>query len=201
MAIIAAVAPLLAAAAPAIGTAGAAISAGGAVLGGIAAGNAASYRAKVAENNAQIERQKATYALQAGGVKAQEAGLKSAEAQAEVKTALAANNVDVNSGSALDVEAGTRQKGELDQETIANNAELQAYGYQVTATADEAQAGLDKATAEQAPIGAAIGATGSLLSNSSAIGFKWLGAPSGSSESGPTGIGSDYAASARNGVF
>lgn len=190
MAIIAAALPALAAAgsavaaaAPALGTIGTVVSAGGAVLGGIAAGNAANYQAKVAENNAQIASQNADYAREVGGTKAEQAGLRAAEQGGAVKTALAANNVDVNSGSALDVEAGTAQKGVLDEETTVNNAELTAYGYTGQETGFEAQAGLDKAQAEQAPIGAAIGATGSFLSNSSAVAGigKWIGGAGGSS--------------------
>ena len=164
----------LSANAGALGAAGSAVSAGGAVLGGIAQGEAASYQAKVAENNAQIAKQNATYALQAGEAKQQQAGLKDAEEGGAIKTAFAANNVDVNTGSAKDVEAAQSERGNLDQETIANNAELQAYGYHTQETGFEAQAGLDRATAAEAPIGAAIGATGSLLSGASAIGFKGL---------------------------
>ena len=187
---------ILAAAAPLLGAVGSVVSAGGAVLGGIAAGNAASYQAQVAENNAQIARQNATYALQAGNAKQEQAGLKAAEEGGMVKASLAANNVDVNSGSALGVETATREKGALDQETIQNNAELQAYGYHTQETGFEAQAELDKATAAEAPIGAAIGATGSLLSNASAVGGigKWIGGLGGASASGNPGIGSDYVA-------
>ncbi len=178
---------ILAAAAPVLGAIGGVVSAGGAVLGGIAQGNAASYQAQVAQNNAQIAQQNATYAEQAGAAKQQQAGLQSAEQVGAVKTALAANNVDVNSGSALDAQTGEREKGAMSQETIANNAALQAYGYRSQATGFEAQAGFDQATAAEAPIGAAIGATGSLFSNASSLGFKWtnggFGNPSSSTAS------------------
>lgn len=168
----------LAAAAPFLGIAGAAVSAGGSLLGGIAAGNAASYQAQVAENNAKIAQQNATYALQAGEAKQEQTGLRAAEEGGAIKTALAANNTDVNTGSALDVEQGQREKGQLERETVANNAELQAYGYRSQATGFEAQAGLDEATASEAPIGGALNAAGGLLSSSSAIGFKWGGGSS-----------------------
>ena len=191
---------ILAAAAPVLGLIGTAVSAGGSVLGGIAAGNAASYQAQVAQNNAQIAKQNANYALQAGQAKQEQAGLKAAEEGGMVKTALAANNVDVNTGSAKDVESGTREKGQLDQETIANNAELQAYGYQTQATGFEAQAGLDQATAAEAPIGAAIGATGSMLSGASAIGFKGLNWTGAAAPAANGAIGSDYVASGGVGI-
>ncbi len=158
----------------AIGAVGAGISAGGSILGGLATANAASYQAQVARNNAQIAQQNAVYSLEAGNAKSQLAGLQGAEQVGEVKTAEAANNVDVNTGSALDTQVGERQKSALSQYTIANNAQLQAYGYRAAATGFQSQAALDEATAAEAPLGADIGAAGTLLENASAIGFKGL---------------------------
>ena len=168
--------------------AGTAISAAGTVFGGIATSNAASYQAQVAENNAKIAQQNATYSLQAGEAKQQQEGLKAAEEGGAVKTALAANNTDVNSGSALDVESGAREKGTLSQYTIENNASLQAYGYRSQAVGFQAEAGLDEAKAAEAPIGAGLAAGGSLLSNASSIGWKW-GGGGGSASPNPWAVG------------
>jgi hypothetical protein len=164
-----------------LGVIGAGISAAGTVFGGIAQGESASYQAQVAANNAQIARQNATYAEQVGNTKQQQAGLKAAEEGGAVKTALAANNVDVNTGSAVDVEAGTRQKGVMNQYLIQSDAELQAYGYRTQATGFDAQAALDKSTATSDEIGGALGAAGGLLSSASSIGPKW---GTGSSDTG-----------------
>ena len=170
----------------------------------VASSEAASYQAAVAQNNAQIAQQNAIYAKQAGAAKTEQAGLQSAEQVGAVKTSLAANNVDVNTGSALDVETGTREKGVLNEYTIENNADLQAYGYRGQASNFEAQAGLDKATATDDLVGGALNTAGSLLSNASSVGtkygtgiFNWTG---GGASNSNGGIGSDYAASARNGV-
>ena len=186
----------LAAAGPLLGEIGAGVSAVSTVFGGIAQANAASYQAQVAENNAQIARQNATYALQAGTTKQQQAALRAAEEGGAVKTALAANNVDVNTGSAVDVEAGTRTKGAMNQSIIANDAELQAYGYRSQATGFEAQAGLDRATAAEAPIGAVLSAGGGLLSNYAAVGPNWSGGLGSSLSPGqttsPIGVGGAY---------
>ncbi len=157
------------------------------MAGGIAQGNAASYNAAVARNNAQIARQNATYSEQAGNAKQEQAGLQAAEQVGAAKTALAANNVDVNTGSALDVTTGTKEEGTLNQYTIQNNEELQAYGYRSQATGFEAQAGLDQAEAGYDPIAGAISGAGSLLSSSKAIG-GWGG--SGFTASGGTGVSS-----------
>jgi hypothetical protein len=176
MAILAAVPAFLAANAAAVSAASAGVTAASALYGGIAQSQAASYQAKVAENNAQIARQNAQYSIEAGDEKAQQAGLRAAEEGGAIKTSLAANNVDVNTGSAVDVEAATKEKGRLNELMTAEDAELAAYGYKSTATSEEAQAGLDTATAENAIPGAAIGAVGNALSSASSLGFKWTGA-------------------------
>ena len=165
-------APLIAAA-PLIGLIGAGVGAAGTVLGGIAQGNAASYQAQVAQNNATIEQNNAKYAVQAGQARAQATSLKNAAAGGAVKAAQAASGIDVNTGSAVDVQKTQRELGQLDTETVLNNSELQAYGYRSAATSYSATAGLEETEAAQAPIGAAIGATGNLLSNASSLGLNW----------------------------
>lgn len=165
----------------AAGVIGAGVSAVGAVEQGQATANAANYQAQVAANNATIAQQNAAYATAAGIEQAGATSLKGAANLGRVKTSQAANNVDVNSGSALNVQTSAREQEKLDTETVLNNAELQAYGYRAQATGFTAQSGLEQLTAAQAPIGADIGAAGSLLSNASGLGFKWsgVGAPPG----------------------
>ena len=164
------------------GIVGAGVSAVGAVEQGQATSNAANYSAQVARNNALIAQQNASYATAAGVEQADIASRKGAAIGGKIKAAQAANNIDVNTGSALGVQAGQRETSKLDTETVLNNAELQAYGYRTQATGYTAQAGLYSAEAAQAPIGAAIGATGSLLSNASSLGMKWT-------QANPTGGG------------
>lgn len=124
------------------------------------------YSSQVAENNATIERQNADYARQAGQEQAAITSMKGASQLAKVKTGIAANNVDVNSGSASQVIAGERMTNELNTETVLNNADLTAYGYTTQAQNEEAQAGQDEA-------GGILGAAGDLLSNASSVGLKW----------------------------
>ena len=167
-------APLVAAA-PLLGLIGGGVSAGGAVLGGIAQGNASSYQAAVARNNAITANQNATYAEEAGYAQADATARKGAAESGKIKTAQAANNIDVNTGSASRVQAGQRETNVLNTETVLNNAELSAYGYRTQATGFTAQAGLEQQEAEEAPIGGALNATGDLLSSASSVGFKYGG--------------------------
>jgi len=159
-----------------IGIIGALTSAVGTGAGALAQGQSANYQAQVASNNAIIANQNATHAEQAGEEQAQEQSIKGAAAGGRIKAAQGANGVDVNSGSAVDVQASEREENKLDTENVFNNAQLQAYGYRTQSTSYEAQAGLDTMAAEDAPIEGALGATGGLLSNASSIGFKWAGA-------------------------
>ena len=162
----------LAAAAPILGLVGAGASA----FGSIEAGN---YSGEVASNNATIATQNAEYAREAGQEQAAITSRKGAAQGAAIKTGLAANGVDVNTGSAVGVEAGERETSNLDAETVLNNAELTAYGYTTQASNFNAQA-------QQDVIGGDIGAAGSLLSNASSIGMKWSSG-NGAGVSGNTG--------------
>lgn len=164
---------------------GAVTSAVGTVATGFATAANANYQSQVASNNATIAQNNAKYAMEAGQVKAEPASLKAAQQGGAVKASQAANGVDVNSGSAVDVQTSERERGNLDTQTTLANADLQAYGYRTQATNYEAQSQLDNAQAEQAPIGAALSATGGLLSSASSTGFKWGGGSSGSFQQGP----------------
>jgi hypothetical protein len=155
--------------------AGAGATAYGQVYSGMATGDAASYQAEVARNNSLIAQQNAKYASEAGQAQAAATSLKGAAKAGKIKTAQAANNVDVNTGSAVDVRASEREAGVLDTATVLSNAELEAYGYRSKATGYTAESGLPTTQAGEAPIGAGIGATGSLLSGASAVGFKFGG--------------------------
>ncbi len=156
-----------------LGAVGAGVSAVGSIEGGIAQGQSANYQAQVARNNAIIAEQNSVHAEQAGEEQAQEQSLKSAAMGGRIKAGQAANGVDVNSGSAVDVQTSDREEGKLDTENVFNNAQLQAYGYRTQATNYEATAGLDQTAADEAPIEGVLGATGGLLSNASSLGFKW----------------------------
>lgn len=155
------------------GLAGAAASAGGAVLGGQATAESASYQAEVALNNQKIANANARYATAAGLTQAANQSQQGADQVADIKVAQAANGIDVNSGSNLQVQKSARMDNQVNAETTLNNAQLKAYGYRTDASNFGAQAGLDTMEAEQAPIGADIGAAGGLLSGASGVAAKW----------------------------
>ena len=152
---------------------GTVLSAVGTVASGIAQSNAASYRAAVDRNNAVTAQQNATYAREAGAVQEQIAGRKAAAQLGAVRSGIAANNVDVNTGSALDVQKGEREAGALSEETVAHNALLQAYGYETQATGFQAEAGLQEGQAGAAVPGSLLAAGGKLATDYSLLPNKF----------------------------
>lgn len=174
----------LAAAAPLLTAVSAGVGAIGAISSATAASNNANFQAQVASNNAIAARNNATYALKAGEAKTQAVGLRAAQQGGAIKAAQAANGVDVNSGSAVDVQTSAREQGDLDEATTEHNAALQAYGYRTQATNFDAQAQLDKSAASSDLTGGFLNAGAGLLSSASSISTKWPGYFGGSDSSG-----------------
>ena len=168
--------PLIAAL-PAIGAvaglAGTAVSVAGAMQAGEAQAANARYQAQVARNNAQIAQQNAAWTMQSGETSAATQGAKGKAAIGELLAAQGSNNVDVNSGSSADVRTSAQALADLDTKTIMSNASRTAFGYQVAASSDNAQAGLYTQEANQAESAAPINALGSFLSGISSVGSNW----------------------------
>jgi hypothetical protein len=175
----------IAAAAPFLALAGAGVSAVGTISGGIASQNASNYQAAVANNNAIVAKQNATRAEQAGEAAAENESRKGAAELAKVKTAQAASGIDVNTGSAVDVQAGERETNQLNTETVFQNDLLKAYGYRVNAENFQSEAALDTAKADEAVPASVLAAGGGLLSSAASVGGKWGGALGGSAGSSP----------------
>lgn len=141
---------------------GASAGAAGKLLGGIASGDAAHYQAVVAANNAQIARQNASYSAGATAAQTEGEGLKVRQQESGARAALAANGLDVNTGSPAAVQESNRTLGNLDVATVANRGARQVYGYQAEATSDTAQARLDQAQVIPDYAGGVLGAAGSI---------------------------------------
>jgi hypothetical protein len=147
------------------------MSALGAITGANATAANASYQAQVAKNNATIADQNAVYATQAGVANTTAAGLKAASQYGRLRAAQAANGVDINSASAVDVDVTQREMGNLDTNNVMQNAMMQAYGYRTQAASYTASSQLDQAEADQAPVQGALGALGDALGTAP----KWAG--------------------------
>lgn len=131
------------------------------------------YQSQVAANNARIAQQDATLEIQAGETAAFNRGMKTRAQVGQEKAAQGAAGIDVNTGSAVDVRAGTEELGMLDALTIRSDAAKRAYARQVEATSDTAQAKLLEQQSQQEEDAGALGAAATLLSGASSVGEKW----------------------------
>lgn len=136
---------------------------------GIAGSQAASYQAQVAKNNSIIAKQNATYSAEAGSAQTEEQGLKSASKSGLVRAAFASNGLDVNTGSAADVQTSQRELGYLDTATTASNAALQTYGYNTQSQNYKAQEELENQEAIDAPIEGLLNGASKLSEN-----YQWM---------------------------
>lgn len=144
--------------------AGTAIAGVGAIEQGNAASQAAAYNAQVAANNAKIATQDARFASQEGEANAAAKEMQNRKAIGAIKAGQAANGIDVNSGSAVDVRSSAAELGELDAINIRSNAARQAYGHQTQAAGDTGQSQLDRSESSNDAIGGDIRGGGTLLS-------------------------------------
>jgi hypothetical protein len=118
----------------------------GAMQSATASAMSSNYQAIVAANNAILANEAADRTLQSGAIAAQNTSMKSAANVGSIKAAQGASGIDVNSGSALNVQSSAREMGQLATETTMNNAQERAWGYRVQASNDVAQAEMDQMT-------------------------------------------------------
>ena len=103
----------------------------------------------------------------AAAANTEQVGLKERQQQASARAAIAANGLDVNTGSPADVQTSNREIGTLNQETASNNGALQVYGYQSQATSFQAQSIMDSSEVGSDIAGGVLKGGSSFLSNPS----------------------------------
>ncbi len=153
---------------------------------GQSAANAAGFQASVARNQAIVDQnnaiaaeQNADYAGKVGLANATRESMKGAAKSARIKAAYAANNIDPNTGSAVDVRESQAEINKLDAENVLSDAELRAYGYRSDAANFRNKSALSKASGgmydragSDALTGSYFKAGGTLLAGLSSYG-KW----------------------------
>ncbi|MDA8231568.1 MAG: hypothetical protein M0006_09540 [Magnetospirillum sp.] len=102
----------------------------------------ANYQQAVARNNQIVADQNAQYALEQGQAQEQAQRAKTAAMIGAQRAQLAADGIDLGSGSALNLQMGTAETGELDALNIRSDAARQAYADQAQGMDSGAQAGL-----------------------------------------------------------
>ncbi len=123
---------------------------------------------------AQIARQNAEYSIKVGEDQAYRYGLKAKQEEGKIVARQGAGGLDVNSGSNAEVQKSQKYVTDLDMATIRNNASRRAYGYEVEAATDTAQAGAYSSAARNAKTAGAFDVASSLVSTASSVSDKWL---------------------------
>lgn len=147
------------------------VGAGLAVVGGVqqarAAKAAGEAQAQADEANAKIGQLQAEQARQIGNMEEERQMRRVRAAVASQRAAQAANGLDVNSGTALDLQAETAGFGTADALNLRSNAIRQAWGFEVGAVNDLNSASAARAAGRNS-------ATGTMLTTA-ANAFSFVG--------------------------
>jgi len=131
------------------------------------------YQAGLAALNARIAEQNSNYAIETGELQAAKYGL-GAKAQAgQVRAGLAASGLDVNTGSAKEVQTSQHTVSMMDMDTIRRNAAKTAYDYRVEGMKDTLQMGMYDQAAQNAKAAGGINALSSLIGAAGSVASKW----------------------------
>lgn len=149
-----------------------ALSAYGAYQGASAQKVAAKSQAKMAENNAVMAGWQAEDALARGDAAVAQQTRQNDALQGRQRASLAANGVDLSSGSAANLLEDAQVFGQMDIDNIRNNAMRSAWGFRASQQNDFASASMARAQASQ--INPALSAATSLLGSASQLSSSWL---------------------------
>lgn len=159
--------------APALPVLGAIAGVAGAGIDAFGKYQSGQYAGQVAENNAHVAGQNAEYATEAGTADAGTQSLKGAVKSAGIKNAIAADGIDVNTGSAPKVLASQAEANQLDIETILHNSDLTAYGYRTQQSDLTDEAKQDRAGGVLGAIGSGLKGVSTLVDKAPSLPLKW----------------------------
>jgi len=146
----------------------------GSLFGGAAKADAYKYQSSMAWQNAAIAKQNQKYALDIGEQQAEKAGIAGAAQAGQIKAAQGASGVDVNYGSAKEVQTSQHLVSQMDLNTIRERAAKTAYDFSVQAVNYESQAkGYNKA-ASNARTESVLGAVSSFIGSAGSVASKWM---------------------------
>lgn len=144
------------------------------LAGGNAKAESYKYQSSMAMYNAAIAKQNQKYALDIGEQQAEKAGIAGAAQAGQIKAAQGASGVDVNFGSAKEVQTSQHLVSQMDLNTIRERAAKTAYDFSVQAVNYENQAkGYNKA-ASNARTEGILGAVSSFIGAAGSVSSKWM---------------------------
>ena len=135
----------------------------GSVMGADAKSQAYKYQSSMAWYNAAIAKQNQKYAFDVGEQQAERQGIAGAAQAGQIKAAQGASGVDVNTGSAKQVQDSQHLVSQMDLNTIREKAAKTAYDFSVRAVNYENQAKGYDIAAKNAQTEGKIGMVSSLI--------------------------------------
>jgi hypothetical protein len=132
------------------------------------------YQAAVARNNKILSERAARDAIARGEIAETVSRSQTAQLIGAQRAQQAAQGIEVDTGSALDVITDTAGLGELDALTIRSNAEREAADFLAQGSNFEASARLAEARGQTAGTAAGIGSVGTLLTGATSVAEKWF---------------------------
>ncbi len=154
--------------------AGTGIKAFGDWFSGQAQSNQFQYQAGVAAANAQLARQDAIYETRMGEVKAQQVGMRGRAEVGRTRVGYGAGNISTATGSPANVLRSETALTQADEATTRANAAKRAYGYNVAAAEDTAQAGMYRTAADTAVTASYINMASTIVGGAGNVSDKWL---------------------------
>ncbi|OPA84276.1 hypothetical protein BFW86_24340 [Pseudomonas fluorescens] len=118
------------------------------------------FQSAMLTQNAKYKQQTADETINAGNTSADWQRVRAGQAVGTQRSVQAANGIDVNSGSAAQLQDDTAMLGELDALTIQNNAARQAFGYREQAKQDFLNANQSVKNGNTAAMGSILGGIG-----------------------------------------
>lgn len=115
-----------------------------------AASNAAKANAQIAENNRILSERQSKDAIERGRAEETDFRRQLAGMKGTQRAAFGASGVSLSSGSPTDILTDTAVLGELDALTIRQNAQREAYGYNVQASNFQTEANVNRTAARNA---------------------------------------------------
>lgn len=164
----------LAAAGIGASAAGGLTSAIGSLFQGQAQANMYNYQAGVALANKTLAQQDANYSVATGEVEAQQHGMRTRAEVGATKVGFGAGNIAVNSGTASKVAKSEIEIGQQNEAITRANAAKRAYGFNVAAAEDTAQAGAYQFAALTSTTAGDIGAASSIIGGAGSVSSKFL---------------------------
>jgi len=154
--------------------AGGALGVGGNLFKGASEMQMYNYQAGIAQINAGIARKNAEYAYQKGDKEAEKYGIRAGQQAGQIKASQASSGLDVNFGSAKQVQDSQTKVAQTDMAQIRQNAAKVAYDYSMQAWGYDQEAKMKKAAGRNAMISGVINAAGSIVGTAGSVANKWL---------------------------